>query len=34
MGAFAQDFLQEQDFPERNLLQCGSNYHWSTLKIR
>jgi hypothetical protein len=24
MWALAQDFLQEQDFPERNLLQRGS----------
>jgi hypothetical protein len=33
--ALAQDFLWEQDFPERNLLQRGgSNYHLEHLKIR
>jgi hypothetical protein len=30
LGALAQDFLQEQNFPERNLLHHGSNYRWST----
>jgi hypothetical protein len=30
MCAFARDFLQEQDFPERNLPQRVSNYRWST----
>jgi hypothetical protein len=29
-GALYKDFLQEQDSPERNLLQRGSNYRWNT----
>jgi hypothetical protein len=29
MCAFARDFIQKQDFPESNLLQRVSNYHWS-----
>jgi hypothetical protein len=33
MCALAQDFLQEQDFPERNLLQRGSNLTLEHLKI-
>jgi hypothetical protein len=32
MCILALNFLQEQDFPERNLLQRGSNYRWG-LKI-
>jgi hypothetical protein len=34
MCALAQDFLEEQDFPERNLLQRGTSYRWSPYNPR